>query len=455
MIFLRLFAGCFLQLAPYAALCSFPFCAYYRFSKRKTVLLTFAVMAGSAGVFAAASVSLSRMISDRTVLFQAVNGVFMACLLPCFLWYIFSIRAVREKKVFVFAFSLLSALSINSVCNLFFNLYLNIPTGGLPYSGASLWITFVVSALVLPVLVLILKYFYLPVAESMTAKESCFLARLSLLLFAVFSAGFSFISYRHLLDNPMTVFLFFALLFSVFVYYVLYFKMFYYAHERFVAQENYLQMQYEMQLLTAQYQRTQENIEASRRMRHDIRHHLLALQGLLSRGDVQAATEYIRKNIRVMSEHEILTFSENQIVNVLFSHYYFLARESAIRLTARIALPVTLDIDDPDLSVLIGNLLENALEAASEAPAERRYIRLNMRCDGNILVLASDNGFSGSVLVEDGQYRSTKEGHAGIGLKSIAQIAEKYRGGFEFWHDESEFHVSVMLQLKAPHKKYP
>ncbi len=132
---------------------------------------------------------------------------------------------------------------------------------------------------------------------------------------------------------------------------------------------------------------------------------------------------------------------------MLVSHYYSLAKKNHIAFAVRIDIPKQLFIHNSDLSVLLGNLLENAMEAASHAPDNCRSICFHMSCSGNMLVIAVDNGFNGTAKLRNHQYLSTKPNHNGLGLKTLENIAKKYGGGASFTHEGTIFHSSVMLTL--------
>lgn len=102
-------------------------------------------------------------------------------------------------------------------------------------------------------------------------------------------------------------------------------------------------------------------------------------------------------------------------------------------------------IQDTDISVIIGNLLENAIDAVCELPPSERSIKVNMIYRGNMLAITVDNTFNGVVKQKDGVYLSTKSEHRGMGLSSIADIAGKY-GSVEFRNDDKTFYSSVMLK---------
>lgn len=454
MNFLRLFFGCLIQIAPFAFLCFYPFSNCFRFPKRKTTTLTVGIVLSCSLAFSGISAYLASILPGNHALFQIVNLIFMLCLLPCMFWYIYAVKSIWQKKLFIFSFALTSALAITSICNIISTwFYLDAPSDGLPYKGYSTLFILAVTGAFLPPLLLLLKKCYRPIEEQLNERESGHLSLLSLLLFLILASGLTFIEYEHLFENPMVLFLFFALLISVFVIYLLYFKMYFYLYEKYITQIKYQEIHYNMQLLDKQYTKINENIENSRRLRHDLKHHMLALQGYLNRKDFDKAKDYTTQYLENASEYELLKFCDHQVVNMLAGYYYSFAQEQSIDFSAHINIPEKLALSNADIAVLLGNLLENAMAAASLAPEALRKINLNMVCHRKMLAITIDNGFNGVIKQKpDGEYVSTKPDHIGIGLKSIADIAEKYNGGVEFKHDNKMFHSCVMLGLNGNDK---
>ncbi len=268
MIFLRLCFGYLLQTVPFALLCFLPFVNHFRFSKRKTIVLTSCIVLGCSLVFSIFGTFLANILPGNHSLFQTVNLIFMFCLLPCLFWYIYAIKTIWQKKLFIFSFTLTYALIITSIGNMISTwIYYDAPTDGLPYKGYTTIILLFVSALFLPVWNFLLKKYFVPLEEALDKKESGHLAVLSLLLFAVLASWLSFFHYDSLFREPMLFFLYFALLTSAYVIYLLYFKMFSSLQEKHVTEKRYLEMEYGMQLLDKQYTQLQENIENSRRLK--------------------------------------------------------------------------------------------------------------------------------------------------------------------------------------------
>lgn len=212
------------------------------------------------------------------------------------------------------------------------------------------------------------------------------------------------------------------------------------------ADSEYRQMKSQVDLVNKEYEKIQENIEECRRMRHDLIHHMCTLRGFLIDGQTKKAEEYLIQYAGNARQFEILHVCEYPVVNILIGHYHSLAQKHHIHFMPRINITRKLVIHNSDISILLGNLLQNAVEACSHMRDIRPAIQLTMMCSGNMLVITVDNSFDGTIKQQNHQYLSTKPGHTGIGLKSVTDIAEKYSGGTEFSHDGNIFHASVMIR---------
>lgn len=446
-LFLRLFSGCVLQMMPFAFLCIYPFRNHLRFSVKKAAALTAGLICVLGVLFSVISYGLQYVFSPGQMLFNYANGVFMCCLVPCLVWYLYVVREIWQKKLFIFTFTLTGALAMTSIGTVIETwLQLGNEIDGLPYYGSALLTLAILTAIVLPLLLMLLKYCYLPVADGLSEKESGTLSVLSLLLFAVLSIGLVPLVYDRIY-NPVSLTLYCTLLASVFFIYAVCFKMLFHAHEKLMVQQNLTQVQHQLEIHDEQYKRISDNIENSRKIRHDFKHHTLALQGYLTSGEIEKAEEYLSQYATMLYEQELVKLCDNTIVNTVVQHYRALAKEKEIAFSAHIEIPKETGVQDSDIAVLLGNLLENAITAAELAVKENRDVGLNIICSGKMLAITVDNGFDGNTNMVQGEYLSLKENHIGVGFSSITSIAEKYNGGVEFSHDERVFHSSVMLNI--------
>lgn len=447
MTFLRLFAGFLLQVIPFAVLAFYPYREHLRRSTKRSAVLTLWLILILATFFASGGCTLQHLFPPDHTLFQAVNVVFILCLIPCLLWYLYLVTEIWQKKLFIFSFALTCGLVINSINNVICTILIPY-TGydGLPYQGWNVLILVLLTVLILPMFLLILIRYYCPVEAELTAKECTYLSGLPLFLFLLLAVGLSFIEYEYLY-NPMSLFLFFALFVLVLVIYLIFFKMIYLSFEKLRSQHDASQTRHLLAIQEEQYRHICTNIENSRRMRHDMRHHIITLQGFLQRGQIQKASEYLEQYLHAVQQGELTELCRNPVVNMIVGYYHTIAVQEDIRFDARIQIPDTLPIPDIDLSVILGNLLENAIDAASRANPDERFIQFHMLCCGQMLAITMDNGFHGNIKKAENRYLSSKANHSGLGLRNIEAIADKYEGGVEFTHDLHVFHSSVMLAL--------
>lgn len=141
-----------------------------------------------------------------------------------------------------------------------------------------------------------------------------------------------------------------------------------------------------------------------------------------------------------------LNLCENRAVDGVAGRYAALSRQSGVPFTCRLDLPQDLPVSEMDVCVVLQNLLENALEA-SRRLEKGRYIRLSASLRGeNLVLLTVENAYSGTLEERGGVLQSTKRPGDGVGLQSVAHIAEKNGGYCRFLHGGGVFTANVMLR---------
>ena len=448
--FFWLLADDIVRITVFAVLCAYPFMGSFRFSNKKTAFLTLLVIFAVSVIDSAISVYISFTIPEEEPISVQLDMVFYVIMIFCMAWYLYTVRAVWQKKAFIFLFSLTSALFIMSIANCVLEL-LPVEAKRITAGLHTILSTLSAGAITVPLLCLFLKLFYMPVEKRMGAKECGYLCIPLLILLMIFVIVFTFMDYVDLVADPTSFLLYFGLLLSAFVLYGVIFRMYRLAYERYASNEKYLETKHQIDIRDEQYRRISENIENVRRQRHDIRHHMVLLCELLEKDEKEKAILYLKQYLEHSETRSITKYCDNPVINLLASHYGDMAKERDILFNAHIQVPGSLPIQDIDLSVLLGNLLENALDAAQSALGEKRMIKLNMICSGKMLAVTVDNGFNGTVKKSGEKYLSTKSEHRGLGLSSLSDIAAKYGGGADFRNEENVFYSSVMLSLDNTH----
>lgn len=201
-----------------------------------------------------------------------------------------------------------------------------------------------------------------------------------------------------------------------------------------------------LQMQTAQYETLQSVIEDTRIARHDLRHHFATLSALADRGAWEELRRYLAEAAADVPADE-LNLCENRAVDGVAGRYSALSRRNGVPFTCRLDLPETLPVPEMDVCVVLQNLLENALEASRRMDAGPRYIHLKARLrGGNLVLITVENAWKGILAERDGFPLSSKRPGTGMGLRSVAHIAEKNGGYYRFLCENGAFTANVMLR---------
>ena len=212
--------------------------------------------------------------------------------------------------------------------------------------------------------------------------------------------------------------------------------------ERNKAMENLLKIQ------RKQSEELQTRIKENRRARHDFRQHRAVIRDLVSRGDLDSLKNYLEEYEQQFPDSSDQLYCGNLALNAVLSYYADQAKQYSIPITLKIELPEKLPIPETDFCVLIGNLLENALEAC-KAQGSDPFIRVLIQQNqmSSITVAVDNSSFYRPVW--DGQkLLSSKHPGNGIGTESVRYIAKRYKGDARFEWKDGVFYASVMLNLQ-------
>ncbi|MCR5544277.1 MAG: ATP-binding protein [Eubacterium sp.] len=202
-----------------------------------------------------------------------------------------------------------------------------------------------------------------------------------------------------------------------------------------------------------QYDSLNERLENMRRTRHDLRHYTSLLKEIKESGDISELDNLINMFTKQNMLNQQLIYCENEVVNVVLALYTETAYENNISLSVKTNIPKDVFIDKKDLSVLFGNILENASDACKELE-EDRFINLTAiynstdKAPHSLSIIVKNNYATEPSHTESGIFHSTKHSGDGIGISSVRNITEKYDGASTFTHENGIFTVSMILYEK-------
>lgn len=447
-IFIRLFLGCFIQLFPFSLLCIYPFQGRCRYPDHRCLRFLILGIFVLSCIFSGICVMMHsfHLVSPERE-YLTSNVLFMLLLIPCLFLYIHLTFGIPEMKLFVFLFAVTAAFVMTSLCNLVF---VHIPdphkSDHLPYSYGFLPIFLASSLLCPPPLILLLKKKFIPTSSFLGKREYRQLCFLALILFVILLVGFV-----PLFDNDRysicMLCLYLGLILCAFLIYYIFFQIFALEMKRFESDRLLEHSRQQMETQNEYYKNIIEKTEENRRLRHDFRRHLIVIQGFAAEQNYNKLTEYLADHLKHLDTLAIPQYSNHMIINILLHHYHRICREESIEFVTAIPVLPELSISDTDLSALLGNLLENALNGARHAISGHKYIHVHMRVQGNQFVITVDNSFDGVVEEVRDTYLSTKKDHTGYGLLSVRQICKKYDGTGTFSHEGTVFHASAVITI--------
>lgn len=208
---------------------------------------------------------------------------------------------------------------------------------------------------------------------------------------------------------------------------------------RLVQENEVLHMQ------AAQYRILQKNMEDTRRARHDLRQHFIALQGCIDSGDLQAVSDYVQSHMQMIPLDTPQFYCENFALNAVLHYYATWAAQEEIQMDITVRMERDTLIPEPELCTLLGNLLENALDAC-RALMQERTIQVQIQQNGpTILAILVKNTCPEPPQWKGDRLDSTKQNGLGFGTQSVRLIAEHYHGSARFTWENGVFQASVLL----------
>ncbi|MBR3621351.1 MAG: GHKL domain-containing protein [Clostridia bacterium] len=202
-----------------------------------------------------------------------------------------------------------------------------------------------------------------------------------------------------------------------------------------------------MQLQEKQYEKISNHIGQLRKNNHDARHHIRALMSLANEGNLEEIKIYLAGFIEKIPSGKGLFFCNDLMLNAILEYYFSYAKSRNIPMNIKADVPEKV-FDSADLSVLVGNLIENAVEAQENLADGEKFINLKIKTFEDKIYFVVENAFDGVINTKNGQYLSHKRDNktAGIGLQSVREIVKKYNGELAIDTDNKIFKCSAMLE---------
>ena len=172
--------------------------------------------------------------------------------------------------------------------------------------------------------------------------------------------------------------------------------------------------------------------------KHDFHHHLQALKGQLEAGEVDRALAYIEQLDNQLMNVDTLLKTGNVSLDAILSAKIAQAKAENIAVTVKANVPDALTISDLELSIIIGNLLDNAIEACRTVTGER-FIRIFISMKGTMLYFSMLNAAGAKKKKTGSLFATHKDGVHGFGLRRTEAILEEHGGWVKYNSEDGAF----------------
>ena len=192
----------------------------------------------------------------------------------------------------------------------------------------------------------------------------------------------------------------------------------------------------------------QEQLQV-RRLRHDMANHMTAIDGLIKEGKFDRAKEYIASLKNSPGMLSMRRWCEDDVINSLLAGKSAVIESNNITYDFKVSLPDSLPIEGLDICSLIGNALDNAIEAILKLSKEERQISLSLIVQRGMFILNSVNNTLAIQSTKNGRFLTSKADKAmhGFGLDNMRFVVDKYGGTMEIQTENNKFDLLVTLPV--------
>ena len=193
------------------------------------------------------------------------------------------------------------------------------------------------------------------------------------------------------------------------------------------------------------YSQLKDYMDRTRKLRHDFRQHLRVIDTLARSDQRDELVSYVGELVGEAGGSPTRMYA-NRAVDAVYSYYDHMATQQGSRVEWALDVPGRIFVKESDLCAVLGNLVENALQAVAKLPEERREVRVTVRMmSEGMLGIVVRNPYEGTIkLGKNGLPRVRTRNH-GIGLASVRTIVQRYDGSFDLNAKGGEFVVSILM----------
>lgn len=190
-----------------------------------------------------------------------------------------------------------------------------------------------------------------------------------------------------------------------------------------------------------------EKAELVRALRHDMKKHLSEIAALSKQNNPDLIEKYIKKFGEELKESALICDSGNPGLDTVLNYMLAKAVDRNITVNSKVTVPKEIELSIYDMNIILGNIIENAIEACVDTPEPR--IDLIIKYVKNSIVIELNNNYKNEINMKDGCLLTTKEPKEkhGYGIRNIKNVLNKYPHTLDFDYTPERFTVKILMKI--------
>lgn len=187
------------------------------------------------------------------------------------------------------------------------------------------------------------------------------------------------------------------------------------------------------------YQDLEKSIEDIRLIKHDLKNSMIIVLGLLQSGNEVQAIKYLNDLVETTESMNFVFYTKNKVLNYLLNSKIDFAQKNKINVSTNVLISEQINLENNILSVILGNILDNAINACIEMDSNDKRIDIKIKVYQEKLMIFVENTYDSKIK----NYLKTKSN--GLGLKSVKRLVEQKHGLYEVNMNDNRYAVTILL----------
>lgn len=206
---------------------------------------------------------------------------------------------------------------------------------------------------------------------------------------------------------------------------------------------------YQRAIVEQHYREVEDMYRKMRAWRHDFHNHMQVLSAYLESGNIDSAKEYLKEINHNLQTVDTVIKTGNTMVDAILNSKISIMNTLGIKVDATAHVPAEIAVADIDQCIIIGNLLDNAMEACVKLEECDRFVRIYINVKNKTHLYMSFTNSAGIKQSKSGNiFLSTKGKEGGLGLYRVDGLISKYNGYLTRASEDGGFTTEVILPIE-------